>query len=92
MLEKAGKQGIIDRTGKWIVPCEYNSIKWVSQGYFILESNGLLGIANEDGIILVKNSFAKVKILSNNLILLQNINEMRYFIPSKALWISAQND
>ena len=92
LLEKSGKQGIIDRNGKWIVPCEYNSIKWVSQGYFILESNGLLGIANEDGTILVKNSFAKVKILSNNLILLQNTNEMRYFIPSKALWISAQND
>jgi hypothetical protein len=90
LLEKSGKQGIINKIGKEILPSKYSSIKWMNYGFFILEINGNLGVAANDGTIIVPCEYKNVKVIEKDLLLLQNLNEMRYFIPSKALWINAK--
>jgi len=92
VVEKNGKQGVIDYNGKEIISLQYNSVKWLKEGYYILDFNGLLGLANEFGTIIVPCGNKSIQAMNSDLFLLQNSNEIRYFIPSKSLWIKAQDE
>ncbi|MFM7299698.1 MAG: WG repeat-containing protein, partial [Crocinitomicaceae bacterium] len=92
VVEKNGKQGVIDYNGKEIISLQYNSVKWLKEGYYILDLNGLLGLANEFGTIIVPCGNKSIQAKNSDLFLLQNSNEIRYFIPSKSLWIKAQDE
>ncbi len=92
IVEKNGKQGLIDYNGKEIIALQYNSVKWLKEGYYILDSNGLLGLADQFGSIIVPCTNKSIQAKDSDLFLLQNSGEMRYFIPSKSLWIKAQNE
>ena len=51
-VTKLGKDGIIDKNGNWIIPCEYNSIMW-EFGYYLVEKNEKRGVIDEKGNIIV---------------------------------------
>jgi len=89
IVEKNGKQGVIDFTGKEIISVQYNSVKWVKEGYYILDANGFLGLADQFGTIIAPCDNKTIQVKGSDLFLLQNSNETRYFIPSKSLWIIA---
>jgi len=92
IVEKNGKQGVIDFTGKEIISVQYNSVKWVKEGYYILNANGFLGLADQFGTIIAPCDNKSIQVKGSDLFLLQNSNETRYFTPSKSLWIKAHDE
>ena len=47
MVFEDGKQGVIDRTGDIIIPCEYDAITY-NEGYFSLIKDGDITVVSRD--------------------------------------------
>lgn len=66
IVEKNGKQGCIDTTGKIVIPLEYTKIDMEdsTKGDLVaVEEKGKIGIYHRDGSVLYKSQFDKVGIL-----------------------------
>ena len=71
-VERGGKMGCIDKTGKEVIPCVYNStipftesLIWIRQGIY-------WGLINVNGKIVIPNNFDDFIILKNKLIGVRN--------------------
>ncbi|MBX2915126.1 MAG: WG repeat-containing protein [Cyclobacteriaceae bacterium] len=64
LVARNGKWGIINQQGKTIINLEYDSIKQ-EPPHFLLYKNGLSGLADQHGRILVEPRFTQLEILAN---------------------------
>ncbi|WP_418936115.1 WG repeat-containing protein [Moraxella bovis] len=53
-VKKDGKYGVINKTGKVLIPFEYSSyILPIAKGIFMVEVNGKYGAISDDGRVLI---------------------------------------
>lgn len=66
-VEKEGKYGLIDLSGKTLLECEYEQISALegTKGILKIEKDGKYGIAGEDGKILIPAEYADIENLDN---------------------------
>lgn len=66
--KKSGKEGIVDLTGKVIIPLKYNSVSNFYKGYAIVEGDSGRYLLGEEGKTVFEQApFLNLQILENNL-------------------------
>ena len=54
VYSRLGKQGLIDKEGKTVLPCKYNEVLWWSEnGYIAVKNNNLTGIVDTGNNIII---------------------------------------
>ena len=64
-IQKDGKYGLIDLTGKELLPAEYENITAISgvENSFKIEKDGKCGIINSDGKIIIEPQYKDIDVL-----------------------------
>lgn len=64
-VEKSGKYGLIDLTGKEVLPLEYDEISGLDgqENSIIIKKDGKLGLVNDNGNIIIEANYKDIKIL-----------------------------
>ena len=65
-LKKGEKWGLIDNSGKTVVPFSYDDIKAFSSGKFLVTSDGLSGITDEEGKTVIPVYYQTITKFNNN--------------------------
>ena len=64
-----GKIGIIDYTGREVVPCEYDEIycsEWFKSGYVIAVKDGKVGYLNKNGEVTCEFKYSTDEVINHN--------------------------
>lgn len=67
MMEKGGKYGAIDKTGKTVIPFRYEELWPVDDGLRVYKENGKYGYLNADGSVAISPQFVKASGFDNGL-------------------------
>ena len=64
-VEKSGKYGLIDLTGKEVLPLEYDEISGLDgqENSIIIKKDGKLGLVNDNGNIIIEANYKDIKTL-----------------------------
>lgn len=66
-INRGGKWGIVDNTGKVVLNPQYSKIEWNEKGYFLLtDKRNRIGLYNPQTAILVKPNYEKILPLSED--------------------------
>jgi hypothetical protein len=65
---KNDKYGFIDKTGKWILPPEFDFVENFAKGLAVVEKEGLYGIADNSGEMLLEPEFYTALLIYEDLI------------------------
>ena len=66
-INRGGKWGIVDNTGKVVLKPQYSKIEWNENGYFLLtDKRNRIGLYNPNTTILVKPNYEKILPLSED--------------------------
>lgn len=70
------KQGVIDSTGRFIIPASYEAIRYISYGdcLYILSSNGRKGVADSTGRIICAPAYDEIDALNAAAVAVSNNN------------------
>jgi hypothetical protein len=66
---KKGKYGLINAKGQITLDCEYDAIKRIKNGGFLIERDGKIGLVNNEGRLLILPRFDKVTDLNNGFVI-----------------------
>jgi hypothetical protein len=64
--------GLIDKTGKKIVPAKYNSILQLDDGNFVVEKENKYGVIDKKGVSILPIKFDKIYRFQQNLFVIEN--------------------
>ncbi|WP_304516353.1 WG repeat-containing protein [Cecembia rubra] len=57
---KSGKYGFIDKSGKWLIPAQFDQVKKFNEGLAAYQLNGQWGILDKWGNIIVPAQFSQI--------------------------------
>lgn len=85
IVRVGNKQGVIDSTGRFIIPANYEAIRYISYGdcLYILSSNGRKGVADSTGRIICEPAYDEIDALNASAVAVSNNNRWG--------WISREN-
>lgn len=67
MVQKDGKYGAIDKTGKTVIPFQYEELWPLRDGLMVYKENGKCGYLNPDGSVAIQPQFVKASGFDNGL-------------------------
>lgn len=67
-VEKGGKYGLVNYSGKKLLECEYDSINPVKgiENSLIIEKDGKLGLSDDSGNIIIEPTYTKIEKIGND--------------------------
>ena len=66
LLERQGKYGLVDKTGKTILPVEYDKIKKMEE-YILIKKDDKYGVLDSFGNMIAEPIYKKIRLERNNL-------------------------
>jgi hypothetical protein len=70
-VRQKGLQGLIDKSGRQILPTRYDSVKILSHGNLLIRQEKLYGLASRDGSILINPKYHTLIDLDNNYVIVE---------------------
>jgi len=84
--------GVIDKTGKFIIPNVYSSITWLEgSDLLLIESGGIYGLCDIDGKILIKQEYQSINMINDQFLMLIKGDQMDYFQLKERKLIQVKN-
>ena len=71
MIKKNGKLGLYSKTGKRIISCEYDDIKYQNGDFIIIKGNQK-GICKGNGKKIIPCEFDDIKVINNSWVATHN--------------------
>jgi hypothetical protein len=60
LVEKGGKRGLLDNSGREILPVEFEHIQVENPDFFIVTKDGLTGVLNEKGDVIFPINYQEI--------------------------------
>ena len=70
-VENNGKRGCVDKTGKEVIPCAYNSLIPYTESLIWVRDGVFWGLINTDGKIIISHEFDDFLLVKNGLVALR---------------------
>lgn len=94
VVRNKSKRGIIDLTGKQIIPCLYDQI-WIYADYILACKEGKWGILNHEGVIITSMQYDKIERLHGFLLAYKKdkmiVLNPKTGLPFNEIWFDKEN-
>lgn len=67
MTDAAGKWGIIDRKGEWVIRPEYDGIAHIKSGYWLLNKNDQRGLFDKKGQPVIPVEYREINVMEHGI-------------------------
>lgn len=74
VVEKEHQVGIIDTAGVEIIPCQYDMINMVAEGFFSVKQQGVWSVVNQNNETILDTMAGEIRLLGQNYLLYEELS------------------
>ena len=67
MTDAAGKWGLINRTGEWVIRPEYDGVAHIDPGYWLLNKNEQRGLFDKKGQLVIPVEYREINVMEHGI-------------------------